>query len=167
MSYSPGGSDPIVADHVRSGNTQIIDGDATGRVSLLVTTEVTEATWETIGPTGSGADNIWTEMDQIPSNATALIVDIRQLLSTADANTAGLHFYVTAGDATNTSQDLEDNGLTWVATDHDVAVTGNEAIMTRATIPLASINQDFRVYWSSSSNDVEFIILYYRGFMTD
>lgn len=41
-----------------------------------VSTALTVATWESIGPTGSGADNIWTGLDDVPTAANYIIVDI-------------------------------------------------------------------------------------------
>jgi len=156
----------VVTGHVRAGNAQIIDGDVTARASINLVSTLTKNTWETIGPTGSGATNIWAEMDDIPAEATMLLVSVRMGVSTTDSNTAGLQVYVTEGDGT-ASQDLEDNSLAWFASDHDGAITGTDAIMFQTLIPLEPTNQDFRALWNSSSTDVEYAILYYRGFMTD
>lgn len=40
-------------------------------------TNLTLGATETIGPTGSGADNIWSDMDAIPSDAKAVILDVQ------------------------------------------------------------------------------------------
>ena len=164
MTYIP--PPPLQTNHVRGDNLQIIDGDATARVSINLASVITTATWETVGPTGSGADNIWTEMDNLPDNATAILVSIRVGVSTTDANTAGIQVYVTEGDGT-AGPDLEDNCIAWWASDHDGAITGTDAHMIQAVIPLEYVNKDFRAYWSSSSTSSQYAILYYRGFMTD
>lgn len=156
----------VVTGHVRAGSTQIIDGDVTGRVNLGLQSVVTESTWETVGPTGSGADNIWAEMDDIPAEATILLCDLRLVVSPTDSNTAGIQVYATEGDGT-AGPDLENNCIGWFASDHDGGITGNEGIWVKCEIPLEPTNQDFRVYWTGSSNDAEFAILYYRGFRTD
>lgn len=39
------------------------------------------AAWESVGPTGSGATNIWTELDIVPATAVALILRIRNAVS--------------------------------------------------------------------------------------
>lgn len=49
------------------------------------TTDIVSATWESVGPTGSGADNIWTAMDDLPSEVDW--VEIR-----ARATTLGTDF---------------------------------------------------------------------------
>lgn len=37
--------------------------------AFTVSTSVTEDTWESVGPTGGGADNTWTALDSVPSDA--------------------------------------------------------------------------------------------------
>jgi len=56
--------------------THIEDDVGAVSTSLDVPTALTIATWESVGPTSSGADNIWTGMDDIPANATAVILKI-------------------------------------------------------------------------------------------
>lgn len=52
-----------------------IDADpGVDTTQLSVSGTVTVATWESVGPTGSGATNIWTAMDSIPNDAKHVIL---------------------------------------------------------------------------------------------
>ena len=51
-----------------------LDGGSGATISYDVGTNVTESTYESIGPTGSGADNIWATLPSIPSTAKAIIL---------------------------------------------------------------------------------------------
>lgn len=54
---------------------------------------LTESAWESFGPTGSGADNIWTGIDNVPTNARGLILRGNVEGSSAGSSriTCGLH----------------------------------------------------------------------------
>lgn len=164
MTYRP--LSPIVTSHNRAGNMQIDDGDNTGKVSLSITTIMALNTWETIGPTGSGANNIWTEMDQIPDNATALIVDQSLTVSTSGTGTGALTIYATIGGGT-VGPDFEDNCIGRLLTDHDAAVTGNDAHIHRVIVALDG-SLRCRVRWQpAGSESLKSCAWNYRGFMTD
>ena len=51
------------------GNTVYVEDDTGGDSTLLAVDTIIGAAWESIGPTGSGATNIWTAMDDIVANA--------------------------------------------------------------------------------------------------
>ena len=71
---------PVVSGYI-SGNMVYVEND-TGAVSggLDVDFYITASTWESIGPTDSGADYIWTDMDSIPTTATAVILHVYSLV---------------------------------------------------------------------------------------
>lgn len=64
-----------VANHIRVGNMQLWDGSS-GRSRFDVDLNLAINTFESIGPTGSGADNIWTDLDVVPANASILLVQL-------------------------------------------------------------------------------------------
>ncbi len=159
---------PIITGHIRAGNTQLWDGEGTLTGELAVHTDLTEDTWETVGPTGSGADNVWADMDRLPSNATILIVDCEATVSTGDASSIFFFIYATHGDdATPAASELS-NQIFWYGVDHDADIAGNERSTARLYIPLGATNQDFNLNWKVTGlTDSEEIHFRYRGFMTD
>ena len=154
----------VVADHIRAGNTQIYNGGS--QATINIHSVVTKDTWETVGPTGSGADNIWTALDNIPANATALIIKINVQVSTTGTSTANHDVFATDGDSVEGPL-VAANLLATVVNDQDAAISGNMGGTSEVLIPLEAVNQDFRIRWTSSDADGEFIALYYKGFMTD
>lgn len=71
-----------------NGNPNISD------VTFSVHVNVTLATWESVGPTGSGANNIWTALDDVPAGVPW--VEVRAYLSAQNgpgSNTPNLVLY--------------------------------------------------------------------------
>ena len=153
---------PIIAGHIRAGNTQIWDGESTVAV-FDFNTELTVATWESIGPTGSGADNIWALMDQIPANARILLCDVYLAAIDDGGADAFSKIYVSHG---NDATPAIGTG-TQVATLNIGGATATSGIIyKRIMIPLGATNRDFHAYWAvdgSTANPQ----MYYRGFITD
>lgn len=55
---------------------------------------VSPGTWENVGPTGSGATNIWTALDNVPSWAVALRLRVKGRVNTNSASGASAYSYV-------------------------------------------------------------------------
>ena len=70
-----GGTPPVVAGFSGSLYSYIADGVTSGAL-FDVFTALTESTFETVGPTSSGATNIWTALDIVPSTATSIILQV-------------------------------------------------------------------------------------------
>ena len=154
----------VVANHIRAGNTQLYDG-ATQTDIIVVNLQAADV-WETYGPTGSGADNIWTAMDNIPANATILIARVFLAVSTNSISFAVGEVFATRGNSTEGPLD-ESNRVAYIASDHDVAITGQDAIEVMVYIPLEPDNLDFRVQWQETNSDSTTVRMFYVGFMTD
>ena len=155
----------IVANHVRAGNTQIIDGSAgSGGSGLQIQSIVTEGSFETFGPTGSGATNIWSSMDVLPSDAKVILVDVFLFASGSGVGQTNVRFYATAGGESSVT-DTDDNEL---ATALFRPTTASEEIGTRTSvsIPLDS-SQIFRATWRAIGDTNRSVQMYYRGFMSD
>lgn len=155
-----------VANHIRAGNMQLHDGDAALNPHTILQTTITEGVFESFGPTGSGADNEWLDMDNLPATATVIIVDIVGLYSTVDANAATLGLFAAQGDIASPVADL-DSQIFLSKSDPDLAIANNFGTQHRIMIPLGPTNQDFKLTWSSANADNESIAMYYRGFITD
>jgi hypothetical protein len=77
---------PAISGYV-SGVTEYLEADAgADSTQVEVHSVVTTATWESIGPTGSGADNIWASMDIIPTGAKWIDIRLSLYLTSAADN---------------------------------------------------------------------------------
>jgi hypothetical protein len=150
-------------NHVRAGNTQIPDGSLT--LSYFdVTGSVTQSAFETLGPTGSGATNIYADMDDMPSNARIMIADIQMQISPVGTGIATLDCYACAGDV-SPALSTNNNRIAEMDFDADAATT-SISMLKRAFIPLDS-SQICKVSWAHSGQSTSDMRLHYRGFITD
>ena len=154
---------PVVASHVRAGNTQIWDGSTLA--ALDAATDITTGTFETVGPTGSGALNIWTPLDVMPSNATIVLLRVSVGMSQSGANAATMSVYATSGDSAQAVS--VSNRIALFTVDTDGAITGNTIAEYEVMVPLEPTNLDFRLTWASGNSDSDLVNVYYKGFMTD
>ncbi|RKZ04915.1 hypothetical protein DRQ25_16805, partial [Candidatus Fermentibacteria bacterium] len=53
-------------------------------VDFQIDSVITETNWESVGPTGSSADNIWTSMDSVPSGTNWVELKIDGLATGTD-----------------------------------------------------------------------------------
>ncbi len=86
------GSYPEVADHLRTGNKYIQVSNIGASRQLDVYTGLSHATYESVGPSASGADHIMTYLDYLPT-APAILTGILYLKiqpQTSTTNMAGL-----------------------------------------------------------------------------
>lgn len=152
-------------NHRRAGHTQVWTGNTT-TTSLDIDASVATDTWESIGPTGSGADNVWAQLDVIPAEATVLMVDAYVEVTPNSVGQAGINVYVADGDVVTPVHSDSAN----LVIDHvfDIDLAGGQlAQLVRLMIPLGPTNQDFQMRWTSFGVTTENITFFYRGFMTD
>ena len=84
-----------VSGHTRSGNTQIVNGITTAGAQsgdFAITSFLPNGGFRSFGPTGSGADYIWASLDQLPSSANMVILDLRVIASFTGANFGTVNF---------------------------------------------------------------------------
>lgn len=128
-------------------------GETTG---FDVDTNVTENTFESVGPTGSSATNIWTAMDSIPAGARIAI--IRAELEASCVSTLLLEVWArmtgnsqAAGDSNHVSK-ITIDGATGLATVEEFHV------------PLDS-SRRFDITWNQTSASTQNINIYLAGFV--
>ena len=150
--------------HIRAGNTQILDGN-TATTAFDLDANITESTFETVGPTGSGATNILSDMDEIPSTGTIVMFDCYIELISSGASPAELAVYACKGDVSPSVNQERNTVARFV---NDPGVSGQEyKTWTRVFIPLDS-SQIFKLTWTmNNETGGSGIKFYYRGFMTD
>jgi len=147
-----------VSGHARAWNAQLLDGTAT--TSLFdVASNVTVDTFETVGPTGSGATNIWAELDAVPSTARAIICNL--YISITATTGAG---YADAYAAVNGVSAVAGNG-SQIGHSYIDADSGDVlAHMAQVIIPCDS-SQIFQASWSTANLTSELVRLHYIGFI--
>ena len=140
-------------------NREIMES-GTGWTTL--TTDITEVTWESVGGTGSGADNIWTALDDVPELTGYIMV---QGYATAKHTGAGglvqTQLYARPYNSTDTA--------TWENLIVEAAGYGTSTVDVTATgvkvIPIDS-NRRFELYWDEfTNNSATAIYLQLVGFM--
>jgi len=117
---------------------------------------VTQATWESVGPTGSGADNIWTDLDDIPAGVKAVIINARlDVTGTTIAPTRTLRLRKTGSAEAGMGDDGQVEGET--STDNKLIVQ----YMT-FTVPVDSSGR-FDVRWDGNGASGS-VVIYKVGF---
>lgn len=155
----------VATNHTRAGNMQLIDGSQT-IASFNAGSNITINTWETLGPTGSGATNIWAEMDDMPSNANVLICDLFMDLTPGHATAlAQLFVYGAKGGITPASVSGPNNAIGILYADYNEIGT-RTTVTVRVQIPV-STSQICQIQWSRVQSSSTNVFMYYRGFLTD
>ena len=93
-----------VSNHVKGEVFHIEDDVGASSVALDISTNI-GAAWESVGSTGSGADNIWTALDDIPDGAT--FVELK-LFNECDDTAGALiaqSVYLRGGDSSTAAND--------------------------------------------------------------
>ena len=114
-----------------------------------ITSDVAEATWETVGPTGSGADNIWDALDDIPGLKGFVLISATAICSGTSAGEASVFLSV------------RENGGSLGFADREVVVAKGYVLASGATqvesrsqraVPIDS-NGIFEIYWDADANN--------------
>ena len=157
-------ADLIISGNVRAGNVQVNKGELTIN-EFDIDNDVIENAWETVGPTGSGATNIWTGIDDLPNNATVLLVNMKLSVTSAASGSQGISVYAASGDASS-PVDSENN---IIGNLFRVAGAGSEILENKTSsimIPLGA-GSIFKIKWSATNDSARKAGLFYKGFITD
>jgi hypothetical protein len=152
MSYllpqSDANNPDVITNWRKAGPMQLFDGGSTGTPAFFnFGTQVTESTWETVGPTGSGADNIYAAMDVLPAEARAIMVHADYSIISNNTGLKTLRLYCAAGDEgspTTTQGALINRSIDMDAADQS---TGGFQVW----IPLDA-DQIFKLYWFDTAS---------------
>lgn len=150
----------VQTSHVRGGNVQLVDG--TLSLSPIDVYNVTG--FESIGPTGSGADNIWTALDNVPTaaNPRALILVSELTMTSSSTSTSQALLYVSDGDVTPATNDS-----TWsLRHRHNNDATNEVVTFPAMLIVPCNSSVVFKVN-DSVGNATAVWNLHYRGFIHD
>lgn len=152
MSYllpqAEGQNPTVISNFRKAGPLQLFDGGSTGTPAFFnFGTQVTEATWESVGPTGSGADNIYAAMDQLPLEARAILVHADYSIISNNSGLKTLRLYCAAGD--EGSPTSTQGALINVSVDLDAADQSTAGY--QVWIPLDA-DQIFKLYWFDTAS---------------
>jgi len=143
------------------GRYRYMSTDTHSGTAMDVSGSLPQLTWESVGPTGSGASNIWTALDLVPLSAVAIIVT-SYLVVEGSLNSA---YALTIT--------VEKTGYNGSAVDkevHQVAFLNTSASLERiigkseVTIPIDSTN-GFQLRYNPGGNlPTSTVSLYLKGF---
>jgi hypothetical protein len=149
-----------VANHIQAGNTQLVDGSQ-AISAFSISTDLAEGAYETIGPTGSGADNIWDTMDDIDADGTIAIFDIEYSATSSGTGNVTLRLdMATNGVTANPAASVVINDI------HGGVSSAKHGAVTRIYAPLDG-DYIFKLKWSVTGDSARSIVARYRGFITD
>lgn len=146
-----------------SGMRLYLNNDGASLTGFDFVTNVTEGTFESVGPTGSSATNIWTAMDSMPSDAKIAIL---QVITSVDPDGADR----VATFATYARQTGSSNGTgnsTSVQHNYVVAddfTAGSAVLGTMIFVPLDS-SRRFDITWGATNDDARTGNVFLKGFM--
>jgi hypothetical protein len=156
IDYTP--ASPAITNH-KSYSRIWLQSDGTVSSSFNVSGNITEGTFESVGPTNSGATNIYSAMDNIPLGASFVVFWAHLLAVSSGSTLAALQLYgrptgssIAAGDGSRIAHYF------W---DPDAAETGGLGKLVY--VPLDS-SRRCDITWNFSNSDTETLNLYYRGF---
>ena len=134
---------PAVSGFVRTGFTTYIQEDGGFSPIIRLSTELTNqnpfSAWESIGPTGSGADVIWSALDNIPANAKSIIIRINALTerdSVADDDFLSQVYF--KPEASTILSPQAANRIIWTQGYGGTAVKGVASAVSQVIIPVTS-----------------------------
>lgn len=153
---------PTVSGFVSGSRMYLSEDGAVTTPTITVTTDVTENSFESVGPTGSGATNIWTPMDSIPSGARLAIIKIIGSV-TSDGVDRVVALTVKTR-MTGTSNDGNYSLSLMFGTVVDDNATGAYLVDRTVFVPLDT-SRRFDITWSATNDSARSVILHLAGFV--
>jgi len=156
--------------HVRAGNMQFRNGD--GNHYQFFPSSQAADNWFSVGPTGSGADATWANLDlaEMPVNTKAIMVQVAWSAFVTAADTlADLELYATAGPENNeqSSKGVDRNQVfDWrgeAEVDTNMMAGGQSGVIF---IPLDA-NRWFRLRWEETNLTSPSMVFRLIGFVTE
>lgn len=140
--------------HEGGGNSTGFDVDA----------NVTEGAFESVGPTGSSATNIWTPMDSIPSGARIAIITVESN-NIGDESGSDLQVRVHARMTGSSQVAGDENRIYFLNMDNNnLTVPPELGLQYEAMVPLDTSGR-FDITWSASNETSISFDIYLRGFI--
>jgi len=163
LSNAKQGIASLQSGHVRAGNMQLVTGADMAAPLFQVTGLPSNSTWESVGKTGSGKDNIWSALDNLPSNATVLIVSLR--VAILSSSTSAPYVSVRAASDAVATPGLDAHTLYRLEFEPHQSSSQVHSQEVTCYIPLS--NAAFKLSYYLEAATANYVTLYYRGFLTD
>ena len=151
-----------VSNHVGPGISTYFYNGSSDRATFDVDANVADATWESIGPTGSGADNVWTGMDSIPAGAIAVILGCNVAAIASGSVDVSVALYARPG---NVAWGVAGDTLINLATKESAVIGDTAQAFVYAVIPLDTSDLTFDTHYVGESESSLTISYTYMGFM--
>ena len=131
-----------------NGNPNISD------TNIVITSVIVASTWESVGPTGSGADNIWTALNSVPADADwiEVFLYVSVVKNTGTQGDGSLHVFARKYGSAE-ALDVNKNSIGIVYCRGGTTTPGTAGIMTTAKIPVVSGVFDIR-YLNTTADSV-------------
>lgn len=156
---------PAIANHHKVGNRQYPDRTAnlTGTAQDMIIRLPTADTWQSVGPTGSGADYVWSTLDILPARARALICIVNAEATGLTASGGYVNAKYAPGNAV-----LDVSAHTWEGLQIHHDCESNQALMQsyHIEIPL-NANHVFQMRWLQVTLASAELTHHYNGFIAD
>lgn len=128
------GDGPTVTGYLK-GTSTYLEEDIGAATTSFALSDLTNNTWESIGPTGSSPDNTWTALDVVPSGAKWVELVIQcQFNSTTDNGYLFVHGRVTGSSTAKAASNRKAN----VYIDAAGSTSTDASSTTTAKIPVDS-----------------------------
>ena len=147
-------------DHIRGHNVQLYNG-ATIPAAFDIDA-VIGAAFESVGPTGSGATNIWTELDDVPASAKGVILALDLTGVSNASGTVLIELYARPGDVSWAV--AAGSRVAWLS-DNASAGAQTYSSHTEIVIPIDSSDLTFDLAYSTTNTSSSSTNMYYRGFI--
>lgn len=147
-----------VTDHDRAGYLQL-HNVAGG--SINIPGSITENVWESVGPTGSGATNIWTELDDMPTTAGAILLSLDITVQCDGGGTGGMDVYLRKN-GTGLGKNTKTHAASIASggsTSGDIGTSVSEYIVA------VDANGIFEINWDAINDTTRLGNCAYRGFI--
>lgn len=155
-------SAPSDTGHVGAVRTYIRE-DGGSSTSFAVVSNLVEDTWGSVGPTGSGADDTWAALDDIPSGARVAIVAFHCVGSRSASDTlqysTTLYVRVTGSSATASASNYacRTDGI------GGSAQTGVSNNLNTIDVPLDASGR-FDIHWNEINTGSRSVFMYLKGY---
>lgn len=164
--YANGFIRPLVANHIRAEHMQIRDGINSNVSDDLNNLEnlVVEGTIHSVGPTGSGANTIWTALDNVPDDGRVLILDVvMRFVRFVAASNESVSLFM-GSDPLNANERVAQLGEEW----NDVGDAGDNATVQTRVLVACDVDQIIYYRWNITGAGAAVncdIHLQYNGFL--
>jgi len=125
-----------------------------------VTASVTRETWESVGPTGSGADNVWVALDNVSADVDWLELRSNMNVANGTGTFVNMRLHVREAGSTVSSGDPNLVAELGISTPTTGAHSDNATVQFKTPVNSAI---SFETFWTSSG-DTNNIQLYLDGF---